>query len=161
MRYIAVIGKGGGCPPRVRILAQQCGAAIARLHPDACLICGGLDGVMDGAARGMTQAGGTAIGLLPLGDRTVSPHLSYGIRLGLPANHRNIITASAADLAVVLPGSHGTLIEAWACRDRGVPLIGVGDHDGYPTDDLPFTAVAVPGELAGMIAGYLGITPPR
>jgi uncharacterized protein (TIGR00725 family) len=153
-----VIGKGRHCPPDICQLAQQAGAAVAQLHPAVVMICGGLDGVMDYAARGMTAGHGIAIGLLPDTERAPSQHLTYAIRTGLPENHRNIMTASASDLAVVLPGSHGTLIEAWAAADRGVPLIGVGDHCGYLTDALPFTNTSTPDQLAGMIAGYLGLT---
>jgi uncharacterized protein (TIGR00725 family) len=152
--YVSVIGKGGNCPAHVRDWAWQAGAALAQLHPEVVLICGGLGGVMDAAAHGMTGRGGVAIGLIPIGHRP-NPHLSYAVRLGLPLLYRDITTAMSADLMVVLPGSHGTLIEGWAGAERGIPLVGVGDHDGWLTAALPFATVADPGELPALVPKLL------
>ena len=157
-QYVAVIGKGRNCPAQVRRLALGTGAALARLHPAAVLICGGLGGVMDAAAQGMTAAGGVAIGLIPAAPPgQVSEHLTYAIRTGLPVAYRDITTASAADLAVVLPGSNGTCIEGWAADDRGVPLIGVGDHTDWPTAALPCSAWADLAVLPALVAELLGL----
>jgi uncharacterized protein (TIGR00725 family) len=153
--YVAVIGKGGSCPAWLWRLAHQAGADLALLHPEVVMVCGGLGGVMDGAARGMTEAGGVAIGLIPAGHEP-GPHLTYAIRLGLPLLYRDIATAQAADLMVVLPGSHGTLIEAWAGAERGLPLVGVGDHARFRTRTLEFTATATPDELPVLVPKLLG-----
>jgi uncharacterized protein (TIGR00725 family) len=161
-----VIGKGLDCPASVVRLAFQVGRHLAVLHPGAVLVCGGLGGVMDAAAHGITSAGGVAIGLLPdLGrdhrgvSREPSAHLTYAIRLGLPLLHRDIVTACASDLVVVLPGSHGTMIEGWAATDRDVALLGVGDHSGWPTAGLPFTRSGLdPAELPELAADLLGLT---
>jgi uncharacterized protein (TIGR00725 family) len=153
-RYVAVIGKGDRCPPVVRDLAVQVGLHLAQLHPWVVLVCGGLGGVMDGAAEGMTEAGGVAIGLIPAGH-TPGAHLTYAVRLGLPVLFRDITTAMAADLMVVLPGSHGTVIEGWAGAERHVPLVGVGDHARFATASLPFAALAEPEELPGLVADLL------
>jgi uncharacterized protein (TIGR00725 family) len=153
-RYVAVIGKGDRCPPLVRALAVDVGRQLAQLHPWVVLVCGGLGGVMDGAAEGMTEAGGVAIGLIPAGH-TPGAHLTYAVRLGLPVLFRDITTAMAADLMVVLPGSHGTVIEGWAGAERHLPLVGVGVHHGSPTVSLPFAATAEPGELPGLVADLL------
>jgi|HubBroStandDraft_3_1064219.scaffolds.fasta_scaffold85017_2 uncharacterized protein (TIGR00725 family) len=155
LRYAAVIGKGGNCPPAVRDLAVRVGLQLAALHPAVVLVCGGLGGVMDAAAQGMTKGGGVAIGLVPAGH-TPSVHLTYAIRLGLPLLFRDIITAMAADLVIVLPGSHGTVIEGWAAADRRLPLVGVGDHSRFPSACLPFTATAEPAELPALAAQLLG-----
>jgi uncharacterized protein (TIGR00725 family) len=154
--YVAVIGKGADCPAEVRDMAWLAGAALARLHPEVVLVCGGLGGVMDASAHGMTGKGGVAIGLIPAGFHA-NRHLTYAIRLGLPVLYRDIATAMAADLMVVLPGSHGTLIEGWAGADRGIPLVGVGDHDGTPTAALPFTTMAEPVELPALVPKLLGL----
>jgi uncharacterized protein (TIGR00725 family) len=155
-RYVAVIGKGDRCPAGVRQLAVEVGAALALLHPDVVLVCGGLGGVMDGAAQGMTEAGGVAIGLIPSGH-TPSAHLTYAIRLGLPVLFRDITTAMAAELMVICPGSHGTTIEGWAGAERHLPLIGVGDHTRFASACLPFTATADPAELPVLVAKLLGL----
>jgi uncharacterized protein (TIGR00725 family) len=154
VRYVAVIGKGDRCPPLVRALAVEVGHQLAQLHPWVVLVCGGLGGVMDGAALGMTEAGGVAIGLIPAGH-TPSAHLTYAIRLGLPVLFRDITTAMAADLMVVLPGSHGTAIEGWAGAERHLPLVGVGDHTRFASGTLPFSALAEPDELPGLVGDLL------
>jgi uncharacterized protein (TIGR00725 family) len=155
--YVAVIGKGDRCPNEVRWLALEVGAALAQLAPAVVLVCGGLGGVMDNAARGMTEHGGVAIGLIPAGPRTPSVHLTYAIRLGLPLLFRDIATAMAADLMVACPGSHGTTIEGWAGADRQLPLIGVGDHAGFASACLPFTGTAEPAELPALVSKLLGL----
>lgn len=152
--YVAVIGKGDRCPPPVRTLAVRVGLQLAELHPAVVLVCGGLGGVMDGAAEGMTEGGGVAIGLIPAGHKP-GAHLSYAVRLGLPVLFRDITTAMAADLMIVLPGSHGTVIEGWAGAERHLPLIGVGDHRGFASACLPFTSTADWVELPALVASYL------
>jgi uncharacterized protein (TIGR00725 family) len=152
-----VIGKGYRCPPWVRRLALAVGAELARLHPHVVLVNGGLGGVMDASARGMTQAGGVAIGLIPTPARSVSKHLTYALRLGLPVAYRDITNAAVAEVLVVLPGSHGTLIEGWAGADRGTPLVGIGEHHGYLTEALPFSHTTTPHDLAPLVARLLGL----
>jgi hypothetical protein len=156
--YVGVIGKGRDCPAWVRALAFDTGHALATMRPPVVLICGGLGGVMDASAHGMTASGGVAIGLIPTPGRAVSKHLTYAIRLGLPVLYRDITTAHAVDLAVVLPGSSGTMIEATATHDRGRPLVGVGNHDGWPTHALDFTAwAATPEQLPPLVDKLLGV----
>jgi uncharacterized protein (TIGR00725 family) len=152
-----VIGKGRDCPVAVRRLAYEVGVQLARLHPQAALVNGGLGGVMDASARGMTGGGGVAIGLVPQPGRAPSAALSYAIRLGLPVLWRDIATPHAAEVVVALPGSHGTMIEGWAAAELGRPLIGVGDHDGWPTADLPFDHRATPGDVALIVAKLLDL----
>jgi len=150
-----VSGKGRDCPPDVIRLAAHVGAALATLAPEVVLICGGLDGVMDAAARGMTHRGGVAIGLIPEPARCPpSPHLTYAIRTGLPYHLRDVMLAATADLGVVLPGSHGTLIEGWAMADLGVPLLRVGDRHPM-TGALPFDDSVAVSDLAATVARYL------
>src|SRR3984893_6182107 len=64
-RLVAVCGESD---PRTSLaeLAFELGRGIA--VRDAVLICGGLTGVMEHAARGARAAGGLTIGLLPGGD---------------------------------------------------------------------------------------------
>jgi uncharacterized protein (TIGR00725 family) len=154
--YVAVIGKGERCPPWVYDLAVRVGAQLAELAPAVVLVCGGLGGVMDGAARGITDAGGIAIGLIPA-EQTPSPHLTYAVRVGLPVAYRDITTAMAADLMIVLPGSHGTMIEGWTGAERGLPLVGVGDHTRFATRTLPFACTAEPAELPALVAKLLDL----
>src|SRR5260370_8216142 len=59
---IGVIGEGT-CSRRVARDAERVGAAIA--GAGAVLLCGGLRGVMEAAARGAARAGGLVVGVLP------------------------------------------------------------------------------------------------
>lgn len=152
--YVGVVGKRAGCPRHVADLARACGVQLARLG--VVVVCGGMGGVMEAAAQGATAAGGVAIGLIPEGAEP-SPHLTYALRTGLPFNHRNLLISSAADLLVVLPGSHGTMIEGWAAADRALPMVKVGPHWGHPTDALPYVTQTTPPKLGPVVAQLLGL----
>src|SRR5262249_56914085 len=74
---IAVAG-GGVCGRTTERLAHELGREIAAAG--AVLVCGGLGGVMEAAARGAAEAGGLLVGLLPrharaAGDRWLTPAL--------------------------------------------------------------------------------------
>jgi hypothetical protein len=63
-------------------LAEEVGRAVARAG--AVLICGGLGGVMEGAARGAAGAGGLTIGFLPGTDPgTPTPSFTVPLATGL------------------------------------------------------------------------------
>ena len=64
--YLAVIG-GGEADKLILETAYEVGREIA--HRGAVLICGGLGGVMQAAAKGAWDAGGITIGILPGPDR--------------------------------------------------------------------------------------------
>ena len=72
---------------------------------DAIVVCGGLGGVMDAAARGCEAAGGVSIGILP-GERRGSAglHLTVSIPTGL-GEARNALVVRAAD-AVINPANN-------------------------------------------------------
>ena len=78
--YVAVCGSGIANDDELR-WAEDVGRALAR--EGAVVICGGLGGVMDAAARGAAAEGGVSIGILPDADRTgQSRHLTYSIPTG-------------------------------------------------------------------------------
>ena len=126
------------------------------------LICGGLGGVMDAAARGCGSAGGTSVGILPGDDRTHgSLHLSVRISTGL-GEARNAIVARAADAVIAVGGEFGTLSEIALALKMGKPVVGLGtwslDLEGLPGDplqraDSPADAVARALEAAERLAG--------
>lgn len=132
---VAVIGKGKACPPEVHRLAFDVGYLLNDLADDVVLVTGGLGGVMRAAALGYD---GPTIGLRPGRDVDARRNESFpGIVLdtGLTEATRNVVTASAADAVIVLPGSHGTMQEALTALDVGCPLLVMTDesHDGYLT----------------------------
>jgi uncharacterized protein (TIGR00725 family) len=130
-RLIGVVGKGRNCPAEVYDLALQVGRMVGR-HAAACiLVTGGLGGAMTAAACGAREAGGLSIGLLPaLSDRTTgeNPCLDIPINTGVTAHIRNVILASAVDVLIAVPGSHGTLQEMILALDMEKPVWAVGEH---------------------------------
>jgi uncharacterized protein (TIGR00725 family) len=92
---------------------------------DAVLVCGGLTGVMEHAARGARAAGGLTVGLLPGDDPDeANEHIDVAIATGL-GHARNAILARTADGVVAVGGGLGTLSEiALALRNRR-PAIGI------------------------------------
>ena len=157
--YISVIGAGQASEDEAAA-AEEIGRLLA--EAGALLICGGLGGVMDAAARGCRAAGGTSVGILPGDDRTDgSPHLTVRIATGL-GEARNAIVARAADAVIAVGGEFGTLSEIALALKMGKPVVGLGtwtlDLEGLPGDPLqraadPPEAVAKALEAAKRSAG--------
>jgi uncharacterized protein (TIGR00725 family) len=108
------------------------------------LICGGLTGVMEHAARGARAAGGLTIGLLPGEDPTeANQYIDVAIATGL-GHARNAILARTADGVVAVGGGLGTLSEIALALRNGVPTIGIRtwrfDRDGRTEPALPVAA---------------------
>ena len=121
---IAVIGPGDpGVDPRLLQIAETVGAQLAAAQ--ATVVCGGLGGVMEAAARGAAQAGGTVIGLLPGPDRSAAnPWITHAIPTGL-GEARNVLIARAADAVVAVGGAYGTLSEIAMALKLGRAVIGI------------------------------------
>jgi uncharacterized protein (TIGR00725 family) len=140
-RLVAVCGESDPQTP-LKDLAFELGRGIAQR--DAVLICGGLTGVMEHAARGARAAGGLTIGVLP-GDDTDDANAYIDIAIATGLGHaRNAILARTADGVVALGGGLGTLSEiALALRNRR-PTIGIKtwrfDRDDRTEPELPVAA---------------------
>ncbi|TMK85788.1 MAG: TIGR00725 family protein [Actinobacteria bacterium] len=120
--YVAVCGPDP-CSPEVAGLAEEVGRLLARAG--AILVCGGLGGTMEAAARGATGEGGTVIGLLPGDTRTAgNPYLTLSIPTGM-GEMRNALLVRSADALVAVAGEHGTLSEIAFALKTGVPVIGL------------------------------------
>ncbi|MBI3455094.1 MAG: TIGR00725 family protein [Candidatus Rokubacteria bacterium] len=114
----------GDCPPTVAGLAEAVGAELARAG--AVVICGGLGGVMEAAARGARSAGGLTVGFLP-GARhgDANPFVDIIIVTGF-GEGRNVLVARSAHALLALPGEHGTLSEIALALKMGRPVVGLG-----------------------------------
>lgn len=123
---VAVIG-GSSCTTEEAELAGAVGRLLA--ERGAVLVCGGLGGVMEAAARGAKQAGGLTIGILPGGDRTAAnPSIDVAIPTGM-GEMRNALLVRAAQGVIAIGGGWGTLSEiALACRIK-TPVVGL--HDAF------------------------------
>jgi uncharacterized protein (TIGR00725 family) len=110
---------------------------------DAVLICGGLTGVMEHAARGARAGGGLTIGILPGDNADANAYVDIAIASGL-GHARNAILARTADGVVALGGGLGTLSEIALALGSGRPAIGIRtwrfDRDGRVEPQLPVAA---------------------
>ena len=107
-KQIGVIG-AGNCNESVAMIAEDVGREIAKRG--AVLICGGLGGVMQAAACGAKQEGGTTIGILPGNRREdANPYIDIVI-LSAMGHARNAIIAQSCDALIAIDGEYGTLSE--------------------------------------------------
>jgi uncharacterized protein (TIGR00725 family) len=122
-KRVAVIGAGAASADDLA-RAEQVGAEIAR-H-GAILICGGLGGCMEAAARGARSAGGTTIGLLPGYDaESANREIEIPLPTGL-GQARNVLVVASADAVVAIAGGPGTLSEMALALKLGRRLVGLG-----------------------------------
>jgi len=119
---IAVIG-AGKCEQKIYDLARDAGRALAqRGHR---VICGGLGGVMEAVCRGVREAGGTSIGILPGNDPgEANAYVDIPIATGMGIG-RNIIIVRSAEVILAINGSYGTLSEIAYALQLGKPVIGL------------------------------------
>src|SRR4051812_36072741 len=84
---------------------------------------------MEAAARGATEIGGTAIGILPDEDRRrANEYLAYSIATGM-GQARNLAVVCSGDVIVAIGGEYGTLSEIGLARKVGRPVISRGSWD--------------------------------
>ncbi len=129
-RYVAVVGSGTAFGELYE-QAREVGRLVA--ERGAIVICGGLSGVMEAAARGATEAGGTAIGILPDEDRRrQNEHLTYSVATGV-GQARNLAVVCSGDVVIAVGGENGTLSEIGLARKLGRPVVvlegwNLGEH---------------------------------
>ncbi len=120
--YIGVIG-AGSCSGDISELSRNIGFEIGRRG--WVLICGGLGGVMENAAKGCCEAGGLTIGILPGSDKSAAnPYIQIPLATGLNEG-RNLLIVRASDVLVAISGGHGTLSEIALALKTGKPVIGL------------------------------------
>jgi len=120
---VGVIG-GHRCSRAVEQIAYDIGKGIAALG--AVLVCGGLGGVMQAAARGAQGNGGLTVGILPGENKNdANPFIDVPIATGLGYT-RNTLVTTAADIIIALKGEYGTLSEIAFALNAGKTVIGVG-----------------------------------
>jgi uncharacterized protein (TIGR00725 family) len=132
--YISVVG-ASECPVKWRDMALELGGIIAKRGH--ILVCGGLGGVMDAAARGARDGGGVAVGILPDADRT---RASRWLTVSIPTDMghgRNVLVALSGDALIAVGGSYGTLSEIAFGLKMGKPVIGLDTWDLERRDGSP------------------------
>jgi uncharacterized protein (TIGR00725 family) len=121
-KIIGVIG-GTKAGPDILEMAEEVGRLIAK---HGCfLICGGMSGVMEAAARGAKAGGETTIGILPHTERhEANQYIDIPIATGL-GEGRNLVIIRTADILIAIDGEYGTLSEIAFALKMGKPVIGL------------------------------------
>ena len=100
------------------------------------LVCGGLGGVMQAAARGAKQAGGLTVGVLPSYDaQSANSFIDIPIVTGM-GHARNVIIAATAHALIAMSGAHGTLSEIAFGLKLGKRVISLG-RESSPAGVVP------------------------
>lgn len=143
-----LIGVIGGSSPTARevSLAEAVGRVLA--EEGAVLICGGRGGVMEAACRGVKEAGGLTIGILPGSHRSeANPYVDIPIVTGI-GYARNAIITLTAEAVIAVGGSYGTLSEIAFSLGFGTPVVGLRtwkmEREGHPT--VPVVYATTPKE---------------
>lgn len=119
---IAVIG-AGQCESSIYQLALEVGEEVAKRG--AILVCGGLGGVMEAAAKGASMAGGLTVGILPGPSiNSANPYIKVPVATDM-GQARNVIIAHTADGLVAVAGGAGTLSEIGHALKLGKPVVGL------------------------------------
>lgn len=122
MNFISVIGESDASLEILK-LAEEVGKLIAKAG--CALVCGGLKGVMEAAAKGAKSAGGLTIGILPGSKREeANPYIDVPIITGL-GYARNKLVVKTGQVIIAIGGKYGTLSEIGFALGYGIPVIGL------------------------------------
>lgn len=123
---IGVIG-ASHCDSEIAELAYQVGREIGKRG--AILLCGGLGGVMESSARGISEVGGIAIGIIPTYSKD-DANKFIGITITTGIGHaRNVIIVSSSDGLIAIGGEYGTLSEIAFALKMNKPIVGLKTWD--------------------------------
>jgi uncharacterized protein (TIGR00725 family) len=147
---VAVVGSGAA-DGELYEQAREVGRLVA--ERGGIVVCGGLSGVMEAAARGATEAGGLAVGILPDEDRRrANEYLAYSIATGM-GQARNLAVVCSGDVIIAIGGEYGTLSEIGLARKIGRPVVSLESWD------LPghLVVASSPEEAVEAAFGILGV----
>jgi uncharacterized protein (TIGR00725 family) len=138
--------------------AEEAGRLLA--EAGATLVCGGLGGIMEAAARGAATAAGEVIGILPGTDPAdANEHCTRVVATGT-GQARNLAVVASADAVIAIAGEWGTLSEIAFARRLGRHVVTLGSWEvrgagamerapGIESADGPEEAVAAALRAAG------------
>ena len=103
--------------------AEEVGRLIAQAG--AVLVCGGRSGVMEAAARGASEAGGTVLGVLPTSStEDANPYVTHVVATGI-GEARNLAVVASGEAVIAVGGEWGTLAEIAFARKLGRPVAAI------------------------------------
>jgi hypothetical protein len=152
--YVAVCGASNATPDEAAS-AEEIGNLLAQ--SGAIVVTGGLGGVMEAAAKGAREAGGTAIGVLP-SDRHDDGNAYNTVVLptGL-GEARNTLIVRAADVLIAIGGEFGTLSEIAFALRTGKPVVALGSWElARPGLDVPISRARTPSEAVELALALTG-----
>ena len=142
---IGVMGAGAVTAEGYKI-AEEVGRRIA--ESGAIMICGGLGGVMEAAAKGAKSAGGLVVGILPgVNERDANPYVDIPIATGM-GHARNLINIYTSHAIIAVQGEFGTLSEIAFALKCGKPVVALQTWrlDTIGCDDPNFVLAHTPHE---------------
>lgn len=121
---MAVVG-GSTCSLEEAAWAEEVGRLLA--EQGAILLCGGLGGAMEAAARGAKGAGGLTVGILPESSPdAANPYIDVPLATGM-GEMRNALIVRAAQAVIAIGGGWGTLSEIALAQRIGTAVVGLRD----------------------------------
>lgn len=124
---IAVIGGSVCKSEEIKQLAFDTGREIA--SRGYILLCGGMGGVMEEAAKGAKSVGGITVGILPGKDKTeANSYIDIPIITAM-SHARNAIIVRSADCIIAINGEYGTLSEIALGKVIDKPVYGIKTWD--------------------------------
>ncbi len=121
-KIIGVIGAASADEKTIKA-AEIVGRLIAKRG--AFLVCGGLGGVMEAAAKGAKAEGGTTVGILPQTEKESSnPYIDIPVATGF-GEGRNVVIVRTADALIAVGGEYGTLSEIAFALKMGKTVVGL------------------------------------
>jgi uncharacterized protein (TIGR00725 family) len=119
---IGVIGPASPDEKTARA-AERVGELIAL--EGATLVCGGLGGAMEAAARGASAAGGLTIGVVPGPNPSdANPYIKAVVATDM-GHARNAIVVRSSNAVIAVGGGYGTLSEIALAMKCGIPVVGL------------------------------------
>jgi uncharacterized protein (TIGR00725 family) len=132
-RQIAVVGASIVDDP-LAASAVEVGRRLAEAR--VVLVCGGHGGVMEAAARGASEAGGTVIGVVPSAQPAdANPYCTHVVAAATGIA-RNLAVVASAEAVIAIGGAWGTLSEIAHARQLGRPVIALGSWSLTPPAPL-------------------------
>lgn len=128
-RIISVIGTSTATPEQY-VLARRVGRLLA--EAGALVVCGGKGGVMEGVCRGVSDAGGASVGILPEKRSEANPYVTIPITTGI-GEARNVVVVSSGEAVISIGGGPGTLSEIGFALKIGKPVVSL--HTWLPLDE--------------------------
>jgi len=151
--YVAVLGPSEA-DGETYDLARQVGGLLA--DRGAVVVCGGLGGVMEAAARGAAEQGGKSLGILPGADRSAANrYLTMALATGM-GELRNALVVRAGDAVIAVGASWGTLSELALAVRSGVAVVAVRGWRVVDVAGAEVPGVCVVGSAEDAVEAVLG-----